>query len=84
MDEVELLVDSYTILWTFVNNWLALPKVFFRSAYTVLYGSWFDNVLSWWKHKDDSSILFLKYEEMKKVIKSMHNKGVFHFVMNQN
>ena len=33
----------------------------------VFQGSWFDNVLSWSKHRGDSRILFLKYEDMKKV-----------------
>ena len=30
------------------------------------FGSWFDHVLEWWKHKDAENILFLKYEDMKK------------------
>ena len=30
------------------------------------YGSWFDHVLGWWKHKDSPNILFIKYEDMKK------------------
>ena len=25
-------------------------------------------MLGWWKHKDDPNILFLKYEEMRKVL----------------
>ena len=29
-------------------------------------GDWFDHVLSFWPHKDDDNILFLKYEDMKK------------------
>ena len=29
-------------------------------------GNWFDHVLSFWAHKDDDNILFLKYEDMKK------------------
>ncbi|XP_046383782.1 luciferin sulfotransferase-like isoform X2 [Ischnura elegans] len=33
---------------------------------TVAYGPYWDNVLSYWEHKDDSNILFLTYEEMKK------------------
>ena len=30
------------------------------------FGSWFDHVLEWWKHRDAENILFLKYEDMKK------------------
>ena len=30
------------------------------------FGSWFDHVLEWWKHKDDPNVLFLKYEDMHK------------------
>ena len=29
-------------------------------------GLWFDHVLAWWKHRDDSNLLFIKYEDMKK------------------
>ncbi len=29
-------------------------------------GSWFDHVLSWWKHRNASNLLFLKYEDMKR------------------
>ena len=32
----------------------------------VIYGSWFDHVLEWWKHKDDPNVLFLKYEDIRK------------------
>ncbi|EDO46840.1 predicted protein [Nematostella vectensis] len=32
----------------------------------VLYGSWFDHVLSWWEHRDDPNVLLLKYEDMVK------------------
>lgn len=34
------------------------------SAY---WGSWTEHVLGWWKHKDDDNVLFLKYEDLKKV-----------------
>ena len=30
------------------------------------FGNYFDHVLSWWAHKDDENVLFLKYEDMKK------------------
>ena len=29
-------------------------------------GDWFDHILSFWAHKDDDNILFLKYEDLKK------------------
>ena len=29
------------------------------------FGDFFDHVLSWWTHKDDENVLFLKYEDMK-------------------
>eukprot|EP00057_Strongylocentrotus_purpuratus_P008188 XP_011662662.1 PREDICTED: sulfotransferase 1A1 [Strongylocentrotus purpuratus] len=32
-------------------------------------GSWFDSVLYWWKRKDDPTVLFLKFEDMKKSLK---------------
>ena len=28
------------------------------------YGTWFDHVLGWWKHKDAPNILFIKYEDI--------------------
>ena len=30
------------------------------------YGDYFDHVLSWWAHRNDENVLFLKYEDMKK------------------
>jgi hypothetical protein len=30
----------------------------------VTYGSWFDHVAGWWKHRNDLQILFLSYEEL--------------------
>ena len=32
----------------------------------VYFGDYFDCALSWWVHKDDDNVLFLKYEDMKK------------------
>ncbi|XP_068712546.1 sulfotransferase 1B1-like [Montipora foliosa] len=34
------------------------------------YGMWNKHVLEWWKHKDDSDVLFLKYEDLKKDLSS--------------
>lgn len=36
----------------------------------LIYGDYFDHVLSWWAHKDDDNVLFLKYEDMKKNLPS--------------
>ena len=33
-------------------------------------GSHLDHVLGWWEHRDDDNVLFLKYEDMKKDIRS--------------
>ena len=30
------------------------------------FGSFFDHILGWWKHRNDDNVLFLKYEDMKK------------------
>ena len=35
--------------------------------FAVDYGLWHEHVLAWWKHKDDPNILFLRYEDLKKV-----------------
>ncbi|XP_077861411.1 sulfotransferase 1B1-like [Saccoglossus kowalevskii] len=35
------------------------------------FGDWFDHVLGWWAHKDEDNILFIKYEDMKKDIRSV-------------
>ena len=32
----------------------------------LVFGDYFDHVLSWWAHKDDKNVLFLKFEDMKK------------------
>ncbi|XP_078374338.1 sulfotransferase 1B1-like [Oculina patagonica] len=45
-------------------TWDAFFELFIKGE--VFYGSWFDHVLSGWKHKDDPNMLLLKYEEMKK------------------
>ena len=37
----------------------------------LVYGNYFDHVLSWWAHKDDNNVLFLKYEDMKKDLPSV-------------
>ena len=48
----------------FSGHWDDLFEVFMNGK--LYFGSWFDHVLGWWKHKDDPNVLFLKYEDMKK------------------
>ena len=42
--------------------------LFFRNFIygNLVFGDYFDHVLSWWAHKDDKNVLFLKFEDMKK------------------
>lgn len=47
----------------FTGTWDSLFKMFMDGQQ--YYGSWFDHVLEWWKHKDDPNVLFLKYEDLK-------------------
>ena len=42
----------------------------------VLFGGYFDHVLSWWPHRNDENVLFLKYEDMKKDLLSAVTKIV--------
>ncbi|XP_071445159.1 luciferin sulfotransferase-like [Hetaerina americana] len=41
---------------------------------TVTYSPFWDHLLSYWEHRDDSNVLFLKYEEMKKDLPSVIRK----------
>ena len=45
-------------------EWNQHFEVFMKGL--VFYGDFFDHVLSWWAHRDDDNVLFLKYEDMKK------------------
>ncbi|XP_074606271.1 sulfotransferase 1E1-like [Acropora palmata] len=36
----------------------------------VPYSKWNDHVLSWWKHREDPNVLFLKYKELQKDLPS--------------
>lgn len=46
-----------------IETWAAFLELFLSGD--VVYGSWFDHVLSWEEHKNDN-ILIIFYEEMKK------------------
>lgn len=52
--------DSY-----FNGTWKFFVKLFLEGKNS--YGLWSDHVLPWWEHKDEPHILFLKYEDLKKV-----------------
>ncbi|XP_007944988.1 sulfotransferase 6B1-like [Orycteropus afer afer] len=47
-----------------IDTWAAFLEKFLRGD--VVYGSWFDHLLSWEEHKNDKNILIMFYEEMKK------------------
>ena len=46
------------------NDWDTFWKKFVTGE--VDYGNYFDHLLSWWPHRDDENVLFIKYEDMKK------------------
>lgn len=48
----------------FSGVWDDLFRAFINGE--TFFGSWFDHVLEWWKHKDDLNVLFLKYEDMNR------------------
>ena len=45
----------------FSGDWDDFYKLFVNGR--VESGLWFDHVLAWWKHRDDSIVLFIKYEK---------------------
>ena len=45
-------------------EWEQFYKIFM--AGNILYGDYFDHILSWWAHRDSPNIPFMKYEDMKK------------------
>ena len=55
---------AYFSLIEFSGDWDDFYKLFVNGR--VESGLWFDHVLAWWKHRDDSNVLFIKYEDMKK------------------
>ncbi|XP_034368525.1 sulfotransferase 6B1-like [Arvicanthis niloticus] len=58
------------------ETWAAFLELFLKGD--VVYGSWFDHVLSWEEHKNDKNVLFLFYEEMKKdFVKSLKKITAF-------
>lgn len=50
------------------TKWSEFFHDFYRGA--VPRGSWFDNVLPWWHKRHEPNVLFLKYEDMKKDLRS--------------
>ena len=48
--------------WPTFASWFLSGQVYF--------GSHLDHVLGWWEHRDNDNVLFLKYEDMKKDIRS--------------
>ncbi|XP_063964317.1 sulfotransferase 1C4-like [Lytechinus pictus] len=65
--------DTAVSYYHFCHYTPVLPKyeswdVFFEEflANRAPHGSWFENVLPWWKRRNHPNVLFLKYEDMKK------------------
>ena len=54
------------LMWVWLN-------LFFRNFVDgkVIFGDFFDQVLSWWPHKDDENVLFLTFEEMRRDLPSV-------------
>ena len=48
--------------WPTFASWFLSGQVYF--------GSHLEHVLGWWEHRNDDNVLFLKYEDMKKDIRS--------------
>ena len=52
--------------------------MFIFLSFAVGWNHWNDHVLGWWNHKDDPNVLFLKYEDLKKVCYSCNGMlGLF-------
>ena len=57
-----------TKIFNFDGNWDEFVGYFMKGD--LPYGSYFDHVLQWWSRKDNDNVLFLKYEDLKKDLKS--------------
>ena len=55
---------GFKFLTEFSGSWDEFFKLYL--AGNVYFGSWFDHVLGWWKHKDAENVLFVKYEDLKR------------------
>ncbi|XP_019632269.1 PREDICTED: sulfotransferase 6B1-like [Branchiostoma belcheri] len=51
------------------ESWEAYADNFLKGK--VIFGDFYDHVLGWWQMKDDRHFLFLKYEDMKKDLRSV-------------
>ena len=57
--------------------------VFINLHFEATWSHWDKHVLGWWKHKDDANVLFLKYEDLKKVCyhcRRITGKVIFSFL----
>lgn len=64
-----------------VNSCTALSLLYLSLfvSLKVGYGSWFEHVQEFWEHRMDSNVLFLKYEDIYKVISSLSRFFFFFF-----
>ena len=57
-------MQNIKLITNFAGTWDDIFELFMADR--LYFGSWFDHVLGWWKHRDTPNVLFLKYEDMKK------------------
>jgi sulfotransferase family protein len=57
---------SYFHFYKTYHNYEGTFADFFKKFISgkVQYGSWFDHVSDWWLHRNDSNVLFLRYEDL--------------------
>ncbi|XP_022098338.1 sulfotransferase 1C2A-like [Acanthaster planci] len=58
--------DRLVSLFNMASHW-TFDEVFWGYCLEkMMFGSWFDHVLGYWKHRDNKNLLFLKYEDLHK------------------
>ena len=59
---------TYKLELFLISSQVWVLRSYFLLPIVVIYDFWNDHVIDWWKHKDDPNVLFLKYEDLHKVV----------------